>query len=86
MDTIIIKKPWVVYILQCADGTFYTGITNDLENRLVAHENGTGAKYTRGRAPLKIIYTENCADRSEASKRERLIKMMDKSQKAALAS
>lgn len=86
MDTIIIKKPWVVYILECSDGTFYTGITNDLERRLVAHENGTGAKYTRGRAPLKIIYTENCADRSVASKRERAIKLMDKNQKAALTS
>lgn len=86
MDDIMNANQWVVYILQCADGTLYTGITNNLESRLVAHENGNGAKYTRGRGPLKVIYTENCKDRSEASKRERAIKMLDKNQKIGLAS
>ncbi len=61
---------WVLYILECADGTYYTGITNDLAKRLAAHEAGQGAKYTRGRGPLKVVYSEECDDRSHASQRE----------------
>lgn len=74
-------KPWIVYIIECADSTLYTGITNDLERRLAQHEAGTGARYTRGRGPFELKYTEQCAGRSEASKREIEIKGMSRAQK-----
>ena len=82
------SKPanWVVYILQCADQTLYTGITNNLDHRINEHENGTGAKYTRGRAPLKLIYSETHSSRSQASKREVEIKSFDRARKLRLAS
>ncbi|TVQ85532.1 MAG: GIY-YIG nuclease family protein [Micavibrio sp.] len=72
---------WTVYILECADGSLYTGITNDLASRISAHENGTGAKYTRGRAPFKLVYKEECDSRSHASKREREIKSLKRAEK-----
>lgn len=75
---------WVVYILRCADDTLYTGITNDLPARLVAHEGGCGAKYTKGRAPLELVYQENCENRSAASKREREIKKLPRDLKKEL--
>lgn len=77
------KMRWVVYILECADGTFYTGITNDLEARITAHENGSGAKYTKGRGPFTLLYSEDCEDRSIASKRELAIKKLGRAEKAA---
>ncbi len=72
---------WTVYILQCADGTLYTGITNDLEKRLAAHESGKGAKYTRGRGPLALIHRENYATRGEALSRELAIKALSREEK-----
>ena len=75
---------WVVYILKCADESLYTGITNDLDARLAVHEEGTGAKYTKGRGPFKVVYTEDCADRSEASKREFAIKKLNRAEKEKL--
>ena len=77
---------WVVYILQCADDTLYTGITNDLEKRLQQHngELKNGAKYTRGRQPVTLVYTEASSSRSEASKREYAIKRLSRSEKDAL--
>ncbi len=75
---------WVVYVLKCADDTLYTGITNNLEKRLEAHRNGTGAKYTRGRTPLKLIYTENHENRAEASKREHAVKSLSREEKEKL--
>ena len=75
---------WVVYILKCADESLYTGITNDLDARLAAHEEGTGAKYTKGRGPFEVVYTEDCADRSEASKREFAIKKLNRAEKEKL--
>ena len=75
---------WVVYILECTDGTLYTGITNNLPARITAHENGTGAKYTKGRAPFKLFYSETCDDRSAASKRELEIKKLSRAEKLAL--
>ncbi|MEX2525689.1 MAG: GIY-YIG nuclease family protein [Gammaproteobacteria bacterium] len=75
---------WHVYILHCGDGSLYTGITNDLEARLLQHENGTGAKYTRGKAPFTIIYREQCRDRGEASRREAEIKGMERREKLDL--
>lgn len=73
--------PWVVYILQCADQTLYTGITNNLERRLAQHEAGAGARYTRGRGPFTLVYREACADRSSASKRELAIKSLSREEK-----
>lgn len=76
---------WVVYILECGDGTLYTGITNDFDKRLAAHADGTGAKYTKGRGPFELLYKEGCADRSIASKREYEIKRLSREEKLALA-
>lgn len=76
---------WVVYIIQCADDTLYTGITIDMERRFKEHTSGEGAKYTRGRAPLKLVYTELCTSRSQASKREYEIKQLDRNEKIKLA-
>ena len=75
---------WVVYILKCADGSFYTGITNDLDARVAAHTDGTGAKYTRGRGPFEIAYVEVCEDRSLASAREFQIKRLKRTEKLKL--
>ena len=76
---------WIVYILECADRTLYTGITNDLEHRITEHEKGTGAKYTRGRAPFTLLYTESHGSRSRALKREAEIKSFDRATKLQLA-
>ncbi len=75
---------WVCYLLQCADNTLYCGITNDLDKRLAAHNAGEGAKYTRGRTPVRLMYRESCADKSAALKREMQIKQMPKSEKLKL--
>ena len=64
------ERIWCLYILRCGDNTYYTGITNDLDKRLEAHRSGKGAKYTRGRAPLELIYREACEDHSNALRRE----------------
>ena len=66
-------KEWTVYILECGDGTLYTGITDDLQRRIKAHAEGKGAKYTRGRAPLTLRYREKEADKTVALKREHAI-------------
>ena len=60
---------WHCYLLHCADDTLYCGITNDLDKRLAAHNAGDGAKYTRGRTPLKLVYAEPCADKGPAQAR-----------------
>lgn len=75
---------WTVYIIECADGSLYTGITNDLDRRLAAHAAGRGAKYTRGRGPFVLRHTEAHATRSDASKRERAIKALDAAAKRRL--
>lgn len=75
---------WIVYILECADGSLYTGITTDLERRVTEHESGRGAKYTKGRGPLKLVYSEYCDDRAAASRRELKIKAMSRSKKLGL--
>jgi len=82
-----VSKPssWTVYILECADTTPYTGITNDLDHRITKHETGRGAKYTRGRAPFTLLYTETHSSRSQASKREAEIKAFDRATKLQLA-
>ncbi len=77
---------WIVYILRCADGTLYTGITNDLERRMAEHEGGQGAKYTKGRGPLQLVYQETCRGRGLATKRELEIKSLDRRAKLLLVS
>ena len=79
-----VEKDWYLYILECRDHTLYTGITNDLPRRLSMHAAGKGAKYTRGRAPLKLSYSERCEDHSAALRRELEIKRMPKSEKLLL--
>ena len=78
------EKKWVVYMLECKDGSLYTGITDRLQHRLAAHRAGKGAKYTRGRGPLKLRYLEECPDHSAALRREIQIKRLPKAQKLAL--
>ena len=71
-------------MLECGDGTIYTGITDDLERRLKAHKEGKGAKYTRGRGPLHRVYVEECGDHSTALRREIEINALSKEDKEAL--
>ncbi|MFC5714439.1 GIY-YIG nuclease family protein [Thalassorhabdus alkalitolerans] len=73
-----------VYILKCGDGTYYTGYTTDVQKRLITHEMGKGAKYTRGRAPLSLVYESSFSTKSEALKAERAIKKLTKAQKKNL--
>ena len=75
---------WKLYILRCGDGTLYTGITTDVEKRLEAHRSGKGAKYTRGRTPLELVYREECGDHSAALKRELEIKVLSREEKLKL--
>ncbi len=74
-----------VYMLRCKDGSLYTGWTNDLAHRLAMHRSGRGAKYTRGRGPLELVYTEELADRESALRRECAIKAMPRAEKLLLA-
>ena len=75
---------YLVYILRCGDGTLYTGCTNDLPRRLQAHQSGRGAKYTRSRLPVELVYQEAVPDRSAALRREAAIKRLDRRRKLAL--
>lgn len=75
---------WYLYILHCADGTLYTGITTDVEKRFAAHCSGKGAKYTRGRAPLELVYQEVCGTHSDALRRELEVKKLTRSEKILL--
>ncbi|MDP1831419.1 MAG: GIY-YIG nuclease family protein [Geothrix sp.] len=75
---------WWVYLLHCGDGTLYCGIALDVEARLEQHQEGKGAKYTRGRGPLRLVYREACGTRAEALRREREIKRMRRAAKARL--
>ena len=75
---------WELYILRCGDGTLYTGIARDAEKRLAMHRGGKGAKYTRGRGPLEMVYREKCADHSEALRREYAVKQLTREEKERL--
>jgi putative endonuclease len=75
---------WFTYILRCNDGTLYTGVTNNLDKRIKAHNEGQGASYTRGRGPVILEYSEPKASRSEALKREVEIKKLSKTEKSNL--
>ena len=78
------ERPWSVYILRCADGTLYTGVTTDVQRRFNAHQSGKGAKYTRGRGPLELVYREECPDKGAALKRELAIKALSRDVKLKL--
>jgi len=75
---------YFAYILECDDGTLYTGITTDVKRRFEEHKSGTGAKYTRARGAKKILYTEELKDRSSAQKREAEIKKLTRQEKCLL--
>lgn len=75
------EQTWFLYILRCSDGSLYTGITTDVEKRFEAHCAGKGAKYTRGRGPLNLVYREECGDHSAALKRELQVKKQTREKK-----
>ena len=78
------KKCWLVYVLRCGDGSLYTGITNDLPKRLVAHAAGKASKYTRSRLPVRLAHTEPVRSKSAALKREAAIKKLSRRRKDLL--
>jgi putative endonuclease len=75
---------WFVYLLRCADGTFYAGSTTDVDARARAHNEGRGAKYTSGRRPVSVVYREACESRSAALGREHALKRLTRGQKERL--
>lgn len=75
---------WFLYMLECRDRSLYTGITNDLDARLKKHNAGRGARYTRGRLPVRLVFSEPCAGKSEALKREYAVKRLSRREKLAL--
>src|SRR3989441_8932525 len=79
------KDHWFCYVLECADGTFYTGITNSIDRRLSIHNLGRGSRYSRRRLPVRLGYAEACRDRSSASRREIVLKKMSRVKKRRLA-
>ncbi|MBC5648337.1 GIY-YIG nuclease family protein [Christensenella tenuis] len=74
-----------VYMLRCADGTLYTGWTNDIAKRLAAHQAGSGAKYTKSRRPVQLVYVERAETKQQALRRECAIKRLSRREKLALA-
>jgi len=80
-----IIKPWYLYLIECVDGSIYTGITIDLEARYAAHQNGNGARYTRSHPPLRLLGFETHPDRSSASKAEYKTKQLTPAEKRCFA-
>ena len=78
------EKCWFLYILLCGDGSLYTGITTDVDARLEVHRSGKGAKYTRGRGPVSLVYVEQCENKSHALRREIAVKKLSRAQKQLL--
>jgi len=76
--------PWHIYIIKCKDGVFYTGITNNLARRVKAHNSGNGCRFTKYRAPVKLVHSEACLTRSDALKREARIKRLRRKEKLKL--
>lgn len=79
-----INDQWFVYMVKCKDNTLYTGIAKDVAKRIEVHNQGKGAKYTRGRGPVTLVYQEKLASKSEASKREAFIKSLKPLEKQKL--
>ena len=78
------ERAWQLYILRCGDGTLYTGIALDAKKRFLAHQRGKGAKYTRGRGPLELVYIESCSSHSDALRRELEVKALTREEKERL--
>lgn len=78
------QNSWSVYIIQCADNTLYTGISNNIDKRIATHNSGKGAKYTRGRTPVKLVYQEKLTNKAVASQREAEIKKLTRQEKLNL--
>jgi len=76
-----INKKWFLYILKCKDGTYYTGITNDLSRRIKQHNDGSASRYTRSRLPAKLVYQEPCKGRSQALRKEYAMKQLSRKEK-----
>jgi putative endonuclease len=83
MVTKAAEKGWVLYIVRCRDKTLYTGITNDLDRRLMLHKNGVASRYTRSRLPVKLVFKEPCSSRSDALKKEHALKTLTRAEKVA---
>lgn len=79
------QKKWFVYLLRCGDGSLYCGTTDDVLRRLEVHRSGKGAKYTRGRGPLELVYSEECESYGAALRREYAIKQLPRQEKLRLA-
>ena len=79
-----VKEKWFLYILECKDKTFYTGVTNNLERRLKMHNSGKASRYTRTRRPVKFIYQEICGSRTQALVRECAVKALPRKKKQEL--
>ena len=75
---------WFLYILRCADRTLYTGIARDVKKRILAHESGTGARYTRGRGPFVLLATRRCSGHGDALRLEHAIKQLTRAEKEHL--
>jgi putative endonuclease len=78
------KPPWSLYILECGDGSLYTGISNNVQKRFACHCAGRGARYTRSHQPVKLMYVEECGAQGKAMNREREVKKYPKKRKLAL--
>ena len=78
------KKDWALYVLECIDGSFYTGVTKDLERRFKMHNDGKASRYTRSRRPVKLLYQEIGLSRTQALVRECAVKALPRKQKEAL--
>jgi putative endonuclease len=77
--------PWFVYMVRCRDGSLYTGITTDLDKRVAAHSAGRGARYTRARRPVTLVYSRRVRDKSSALRTEHRLKQLTRAEKLALA-
>ena len=77
-------RAWFVYVARCADGTLYCGIARDVARRISAHDAGTGARYTRGRGPLRVVLVRRCRNKGRALRLEYSIKQLTRAQKEAL--
>lgn len=78
-----VPKPWHLYLLLCRNGSYYAGITNDVERRFQAHARGTGARYTRANPPLRILASHSYPDRASASRAECVLKRQPRTRKLA---
>jgi putative endonuclease len=79
-----VATPWFVYLIECADGSLYAGITTSLDRRLAEHNRGRASKYTRGRRPVRLVHAEPHADRAAASRREHAVKQLSRAGKRTL--